>query len=882
MKNIIVTGDVTADWNIARLEKGKGSGQIWTAVDRSRASLQAGGAAMLGELIKCSLKDKVKEIKVHCETLPTEIRSDDKGIHHSYAIWKPQPYSMNSKQQSWRVAEFIGIDSFCGGDSIDSCIYKPMENLPSYADIVVIDDAGLGYRAKPGVWKKVFNEKKPPEWIVVKMSSPVPDDKSDTLWQHLKAKHADRTMIITTLNDLRKNRIQVSREQSWEKLAQELYWELINNPQISSLSEIAYVVISIGPEGAFVLHRTGKSEPKLECTLYFDPIYFENSWNKDYPGSMIGYTVCQTAALVKELALDPKNPDISRGIKTGINGMRELHKAGYGSDSCKEIESLQFPYAKVVDAFNKEAGIAAAEVPNPSDTADNSSYARKGYWTILDDFLNKYDSDTKGKKNITEIARQIVIEGYETQLKEVPVGKFDIFETVDRREVEGYRGIKALIEQYAKAPFKRPLCLAVFGPPGSGKSFGVKQVANVAARGKLETITFNLSQFEEPSELIEALHQVRDICLSGKIPLVFWDEFDSADLKWLRYFLAPMQDGEFQAGQVTYHVGNAIFVFAGGTRDKMSSFDEGTAPKFKGVKGPDFISRLHGYLNIIGPNKAELPDGQEDNHFIIRRAILLRELLKRSAPGIIDHGNGNKTLCIDEGIINAFLNITKFKHGARSMEAIISGSLLAGKNYYERSCLPPKSLLDIHVNGLEFIALVQEPMLTGELLEKLAEQVHKEYSKHFSNQYSKLKYAKLPEEIKEENRRGVLDIRSKLHSIQYVMIPKKQGDSKRDIPVELIESLSIAEHDRWVCSKISQGYTYADIPEGDKSRKLHPCLVPWQKLSDEEWLKLSPEMRNAMSNQDLPDMEREKDRALVRVIPDILFGAGYIIEKIQK
>ena len=118
---------------------------------------------------------------------------------------------------------------------------------------------------------------------------------------------------------------------------------------------------------------------------------------------------------------------------------------------------------------------------------------------------------------------------------------------------------------------------------------------------------FNLSQFASPDDLLSALHQVRDIGLSGKIPLIFWDEFDAAfsgaALGWLRYFLAPMQDGRFQEGQLIHPIGRSIFVFAGGTATSMADFGQGlSADDFRAVKGPDFVSRLKGFVNILGPN----------------------------------------------------------------------------------------------------------------------------------------------------------------------------------------------------------------------------------------------------------------------------------------
>lgn len=188
----------------------------------------------------------------------------------------------------------------------------------------------------------------------------------------------------------------------------------------------------------------------------------------------------------------------------------------------------------------------------------------------------------------------------------VPLGRFNDFVTADRHEIEGYRSIQALLSEYCSKPQTKPVSIAVCGPPGSGKSFGITQVAK-SLKLKRDPKTFNLSHFVNPDQLTQALHVVRDIGLSGDVPLIFWDEFDAAlgesELGWLRYFLAPMQDGEFQERHVTHPIGRAIFVFAGGTCHTLQKSDRGADdPAFRMAKGPDFVSRLQGYVNVMGPD----------------------------------------------------------------------------------------------------------------------------------------------------------------------------------------------------------------------------------------------------------------------------------------
>ena len=117
---------------------------------------------------------------------------------------------------------------------------------------------------------------------------------------------------------------------------------------------------------------------------------------------------------------------------------------------------------------------------------------------------------------------------------------------------------------------------------------------------------------------------------------------------------------------------------------------------FKNIKGPDFVSRLRGTINVLGPN----PKDYNDQNYILRRALLLRSLCQRKFKFSDD-----AAAPISPGIINAMLQIPEYKHGARSMEAILDMSRIEG-NSWEPVSLPSHSQLSLHVDANAFINLV--------------------------------------------------------------------------------------------------------------------------------------------------------------------------------
>ena len=66
-------------------------------------------------------------------------------------------------------------------------------------------------------------------------------------------------------------------------------------------------------------------------------------------------------------------------------------------------------------------------------------------------------------------------------------------------------------------------------------------------------------------------------------------------------------------------------------------------------------------------------------------------------------------------------------------------------------------------------------------------------------------------------------------------IPNPVDTKSVDLPKSLeplVEEMSKNVHEVWAATRISQGWTYGK--ERNDAEKKHPCLVPYEELSEEE------------------------------------------------
>lgn len=859
---VVVAGDVCIDWLSVPVAPLPVAGARATAAEAMNWQLREGrhmyavrgGAWLTADFVAQALGEDGQVLGPQALPHLEKISPDD--VIHSM-IWLGQ--RKDGEAKTWVVERFDGFAGPAGTELPRRRIEIPRDD--KHAAVVVLDDAGNEFRRREA-WPSAIQGKASP-WVLFKVRSPLTKGR---LWEHLQRFHLKRTIVLLSADDLRLEGANIGKRLSWERTATDAVACLARDPKFKPLGDAAYCIVTLGMEGA-VLVKGGTPDASQ---LWYRPDKAEGQTLAEGQGQMSGlgsiFSACIAAGVAKAApgALDAA---LSAGIQQGLESMARLLKRGFGPVTkghapAYPLDAIDTPeQANQPPATQAESNVKDVELPLLPSALDVKANHKYRAWRIL---------DSKWQTSKWSLAKQVVYFGLKKVIPELPVGRFGRLEVIDRSEIESYRGIRNLIREFIRNPKpERPLSLAAFGPPGAGKSFGVKQVASSVA-GKdadIEVIEFNLSQWEEPHYLAQGLHRVRDIALRGKVPLVFFDEFDSRlgshALGWLKYFLAPMQDGVFSDGTSTHQIGEAIFVFAGGTARTFAEFEARQhAPKVsksdaaartggcaehadadqaaKDAKLPDFLSRLRGHVDVFG-----FSPPCDTN--LVRRAVLLRTCLLKKCPAL---NQSDGPLRIDERVVRAFLQVPDYRHGARSMEAIIDMSSLEGCTYLDPSHLPPHRQLELHVDGRAFLTLLSPCAELEVDRDVLARKVHDNY---VAREMKKPKAERSTGSLVPWEKLSPLNKTSNYEQVSFYptilaaagcTIAKATATRLRDPNFEFspeeTDRLARMEHERWMEER--------RIKQPD-----HPDLKPWDQL---------------------PDGEKEKDLGVIAEIPDVLAHAG--------
>lgn len=781
-KTILVSGDLVWDTHLARLNTAP-QGYFQTH-QHSQLHQREGGAWFVAQLIEQALAGHrmVETQSLDVELLrPTPPAAGEMcaagGVAHAFSVWAWHGKDQKDPNAAWHISEFLGCQEadWSSGKGLPA-----VPALPEAPDLLVIDDLGLGFASHEEAWPDCLRGRAPaPQRVLIKGWPPF----DRPLYAKLLAPdQADKVTVLVGAAALRDHGASLSCGESWDRTLEEIQAEFQPGGLCWPLRFCRRVVVVFGRSAAAVFSRVPRSP--LEATqlppalqferLVFDPGVLEDTWGRELPKLTFGTGTAMAAVMAVHELMDV-SPSSHVTMSRGLAAARWLHRLGAGQNATTLDLTAAEKKAFVLDEAKLPEGDFRSGYPRELlDACELNVSETNVPPTLLTDALGN-DEDF-----LRVAALNVVHHGPRRSLRSVPQMAMGHFFTVDREEIESLNTVRHLIVDYVNRPTdRRPLSIAVFGPPGSGKSFAIKEIAAQLYGKERTVIEINLSQLPSLNELHEAFHRVRDASVKGQIPLVFWDEFDTSrddvPLGWLKEFLAPMQDSHFVAHGNEHPFGKCIFIFAGGTSATFQAFDksrlsfsddanERTAGQnFREVKGPDFISRLRGHVNVKGPNPREGSSVRRDPVCMLRRALLLRGLVQKHHPAMIDAKTGRLSMAAP--VANAFISAECYLHGARSMEAIVSLSKPSPSQRFGPSALPQASVVTMHVSP-DFITIA--------------------------------------------------------------------GDRERyHISPEDVETLAREKHEAWLATKKGHGYSYGK-ERSDIEPKTHPLLLPWEQLSEDE------------------------------------------------
>ena len=690
------------------------------------AFLQIGNAFFTGKLLETAFaEDKEKPEVEICELYEPPTESNIIGLPSTFSIIRKfhEKDSVTGREISpWRISEYLGRSDGSKKDLFLTFLENHPDNQPN---ILILSEYSHNFRNFEELWPTcIRNIYLPPTFL--RCSNPLlcEESKNKLLYYLLKKRNAESNLVLcTTIDDLRQSDIYIKHGLSWESTALDLV-KAFNSSKFAHLRRAAYVIVIIGRYGAF-LYQNEVKVGKKKYSLFYSKNGIEENNDMEFTGSLHGLN---TGLLVNVIlscinSLRKREEEnisfkmIRDGLISGLEGISNAFTTGFilETDQIPSLDTLKFPADKL---FQNISG---------KDTIGEYSDAKFNNFTFSDlprhpsqETLQTWDILIKQGQFVKSTCYKIIKNGdIRKELGNIPYSSYGQHIVVGRKEIEESREIKKLITSYdQKRKPKKPLSIAVFGEPGSGKSHSIEKIASSVFETKETILKFNLSQITGKKSLLEAFHLIRDAAIEGKMVIAIWDEFDTffdnEDFGWVKYFLGPMQDGIFYEGSIAHPLGQSIFFFLSSKYKsleeitniieniKLKSSEKKFIKSNASIKLIDFISRLQGHIEIPGINQTD-----EKNKFspelYLRRGIILRSLLKKHCPTIFDIEN---KASIDSGLISAFLEIEKYYHGTRSMEAIITMSHVDGKSRFSRSCLPPNNQLSLHVNEISFWNLI--------------------------------------------------------------------------------------------------------------------------------------------------------------------------------
>ncbi|CAJ65310.1 MULTISPECIES: NAD-binding protein [Frankia] len=194
-----------------------------------------------------------------------------------------------------------------------------------------------------------------------------------------------------------------------------------------------------------------------------------------------------------------------------------------------------------------------------------------------------------------------------------------------------------------------------------------------------------------------------------------------------------------------------------------------------------------------------------------------------------------------------------------------------GRPTFPRPATPlPGPLLEDLQGGVRFFAVNDEalPLDLGDtdLIERFARASHERYldterrrGNAMGSRRAMVAWADLPDDLRDSNRAQAAQFGEVLRAQALMLMPAGEADADFAFTVGEIDELAQQEHERWRREREAKGFALGPTHQDGADRR-HPAMVDWSALSE---------------------IDRDRDRDVIRSLPAILAHAGLRIVRLE-
>ena len=200
------------------------------------------------------------------------------------------------------------------------------------------------------------------------------------------------------------------------------------------------------------------------------------------------------------------------------------------------------------------------------------------------------------------------------------------------REIESFvSSLQAYIDDRSA---KRPHGTLLMASPGSGKSHFVACIANRLRESNVSFIPLNMASMSRNTDLVRPLDEARNVKADNGVPLIFFDEIDSAPGNF-SLLLPLLWDGVLTVEGRDLRLNKGIVVMSGSGRALSQALERAQDMQEDLPLPPNSPPKFADFLSRIGGGILRIPKVSGDPSRIVDKVVIAAHLMRRKFPKLL-------------------------------------------------------------------------------------------------------------------------------------------------------------------------------------------------------------------------------------------------------